>query len=352
MASAGEKPVDKAEFRTSGLASIWKIISNRLPQWCFEVLEVAYNFYSLPTILMGIRKHRPSFLYERYAFFHFSGELSSRLTGVPLILEVNEVSGVKRARKQTFVGLCRHIEKVVFSGAEQIYTVSSFLKDRIKERYGRDDVIVMPNAVDASILGRPTRREEIRSKYGLGEKIVLGFAGWFDEWDRLDILIEVFGVLQRRHDVALLLIGDGKLRASLEAQANALGGGKIVFTGPVGRSEIFDYLDAVDIPVFPHSNDFGSPVVLFEFMSLGKPVVAPETPPLLDVLRNGRNAILFPPLEKGKLIESIDRLIRDGTLRRTLGDRARLDISTRYTWKSNATTILSVLHGKNIISEK
>ncbi len=347
MAMAGEKPVDKSEFRTTGMDSVWKFVSNRLPQWLFEILEIVYNLFSLPALWISIRKNRPAFIYERYAFFHFAGGLISRLTGVPLILEVNEVSGIKRARRQIFLRFCECFEKRVFERAAIIFTVSSFLKNRILERSGGEKVVVMPNAVDAAVLNRKTRREEIRKKHGLGSSVVLGFAGWFDEWDRLDLLIEAYGVLRDRHDMAVLLIGDGKIRSSLEEHVLSLGGNaRVYFTGPVARAEIFDYLDAVDIPVFPHSNDFGSPVVLFEFMSLGKPVVAPGLPPMRDVLQDGNNGLLFPPLDKEKLQEAMKRLIEDGNLRRILGETARSCVASRHTWAANAAGILRTIEGR------
>ena len=43
------------------------------------------------------------------------------------------------------------------------------------------------------------------------------------------------------------------------------------FTGAVPRKEVYEYLSLLDVAVLPHSNDFGSPVVMFEFMGSASP---------------------------------------------------------------------------------
>jgi glycosyltransferase involved in cell wall biosynthesis len=117
----------------------------------------------------------------------------------------------------------------------------------------------------------------------------------------------------------------------------------VVFSGPVSRKDIIHHLDAVDIGVLPHSNQFGSPLILFEMMALGKPIVAPSLPPIDDVIDHELNGLLFDPLNTDMLLKRIRTLLDDTSLSRRLGDRAREICFSRYTWEANARIVLQSL---------
>jgi glycosyltransferase involved in cell wall biosynthesis len=179
-------------------------------------------------------------------------------------------------------------------------------------------------------------------RYSLQDRLTIGFAGWFDAWDRLDLLIDVFSRLRGAHpSLALLLIGDGAITGALRAQVRAQGLEQdVVFTGAVSRQDVYDVMSLLDVAVLAHSNDFGSPVVLFEFMGLGIPIVAPRLEPILDVHGSGDTALLFDPLDADGLTAALDRLLRDPDLRRATAERARARLLSEHTWDRNAQRIL------------
>ena len=69
---------------------------------------------------------------------------------------------------------------------------------------------------------------------------IIGFVGWFAEWDRLDKLIEVFNrVSTQMKNVTLMLVGDGHIRTDLEKLIEKYGiGEKVVMTGSVARENV------------------------------------------------------------------------------------------------------------------
>ena len=139
----------------------------------------------------------------------------------------------------------------------------------------------------------------------------------------------------------MVLIGDGPVLAEIR-QLIARDGltPHVTFTGPVARDRIYEYLSLIDIAVLPHSNDFGSPVVMFEFMGLKIPVVAPLLPPIEDVHTQGETAILFEPLNAEKCRQAIESLITDPVLRQQLAQRAYQKLQSDHTWHRNAALIL------------
>lgn len=337
-------PVDKTRVKTQGVQSLWKMLSRRLPNFLFELTEVAYNIPAWWRLRKLLRRERFDLIYERYAFYLLAGAWLARRHGIPFVLEANEVSGIAhRARPQSYPRLCAAFERRLFARCTGILAVSSHLKGRILHQGVPDArVRVVPNAFDAGKLSARARQPELRERYRLDGRVVVGFAGWFDRWDRLDILIDVAAELKLEYpQLALLLIGDGPVAPALRAHAAQRGiEGDVVFTGAVPRTEVHDYINLLDIAVLPHSNDFGSPVVMFEFMALRKPIVAPRLEPILDVHRDGVTALLFDPLNAAGLAAAVRRYLRDPTLRQTIADRAYTKLRTEHTWDRNAAAIL------------
>lgn len=342
MKEYGEKPLDKASEETKGIKTLWKSISKYAPEILFEVLEILYNIYAIIRIKKIVKQKRVDIIYERNAYFLFAGAFIARHYKIPLVVEVNEVVGIRRARPLILRVIATSIEKYVFEKSKVIFAVSSLLKSKINS-CTTCPVIVTPNAVDPSRFNNKSNRDEIRRKFCLEDRIVLGFAGWFDWWDRLDLLL----LAQKKiidlgyTNVSTIIIGEGLRLSELKEMSKQLGiDDRVIFTGAVNRKEIIDYLDAIDIGVLPHSNDFGSPVVLFEMMALGKIIVAPSLMPIQDVIVHGTNGFMFPPLDSDMMAKTISDIIINYKAMKNIGDRAREITLKEHTWDNNASVII------------
>jgi glycosyltransferase involved in cell wall biosynthesis len=348
---AHSTPVDKSHVRTGGMQTLWKLVSKYLPNFLFEIAEILYNVPAYRRLDAVLASQKFDLIYERYAFYLVVGALLARKHGVPLVVEANEVSGiVSRARRQSYPALCSRFERFLFARCAGIHTVSSHLRNMIlKQKVPEDRVRVVPNAFDVAKVEGIGKSDELLKKLDIRSRLVIGFAGWFDHWDRLDFFVEVFRGLRQSHsNTVLLLIGDGPVLREVRELVNAYGlTGDVVLTGAVPRSDIYRHLCLMDIAVLPHSNDFGSPVVMFEFMGLRIPVVAPRLAPIEDIHRDGDTALLFDPLDAGQCRGAIERLVASPALRDQLAERAYRKLTTCHTWHRNAELILhsaGILH--------
>jgi glycosyltransferase involved in cell wall biosynthesis len=130
-------------------------------------------------------------------------------------------------------------------------------------------------------------------------------------------------VLDRRPNARFYLAGEGPLREALEAQARQLGlGGRFVFVGFV--RDVARLLSAFDLSVFPSLWE-GTPLTVFETLAAGKPIVATDADGLLDVLADGRDALVVPKRDAAALADRIVRLIDEPA------ERARLSAAARVT---------------------
>jgi glycosyltransferase involved in cell wall biosynthesis len=341
LAQGTSVPADKARVAERGIRRLWAWASRQAPQLLFEFLELAYNLYSLFRLAPLLR--RPgAILYERYAFFHVAGIALARLYGRSVMLEVNEVAGIPRARGLVLLTLARWAERAVLVRADAVLVVSSYLADEVRRRGARASCVhVIPNAVDAEWLAAPCGASRVRAARGLDSSVVVGFVGWFDEWDRLEVLVDVVADLRARHeDLRLMLVGTGPAVPALVRRIRERGAeGAVVVTGPLPHHEVRNHIDAMDICVLADSNPFGSPIVLFEFMGRGKAVVAPELRPITDVVEHGRTGWIVPRSDWSQLAHAIERLVEDAEARRTLGRNAREKVRSQHTWVANGRRV-------------
>jgi glycosyltransferase involved in cell wall biosynthesis len=199
-------------------------------------------------------------------------------------------------------------------------------------------ILVLPNAVSEDELAIATQPFPLKLPPA---SFLLGFTGWLVEWHRLDFLIDALAAPQFS-SVILVLIGDGPLRPALESQAHTLGV-RLHFTGPLPHSSIPAALRSMDACVVPHSNSYRSPIKLFEFMAQQRPVIAPRTEPIESVVTDGRDALLFTPLDVASFRLTLQKLLDSSALRQSIGASARSLIEQKHTWERNAAQILSRL---------
>lgn len=342
---AGDRPLDKSQVKTSGINSLWKILSSQAPQFCFELFEIAYNAYAILKLSLEILRKRPiALLYERNANFLFAGAVVSMIFNVPLFIEVNEVAGLKRARPLCFKKTAEKIEAFTFSKATTLFAVSSYLQKLILTRTPHADVRVLPNAIDPArfLTADPA---EVKARYHLDGKTVLGFVGWFDRWDRLDMLIDLQKQLvSHNYNTVLMLVGDGPVVSSLREKINMENLERhVIMTGPVPKKEVANFIAAVDIGIFAHSNEFGSPIALFEMMAMGVCVIAPRLDPILDVVQDGVNGVVFNTLDAYDLYDKTSRILDNAAEIKKIGTRAKEMVFSNYTWDKNAAAILSAI---------
>ena len=276
--TAGTNPF--AEKKRRGFFSR---LAAHAPALLFELLEIAYNAVSYFPNRAALTRENCTLIYERHAFFLCATAFLAQRRRIPLVVEVNELAGDERVRADPWLlPLARLADRLTFQRASLIVTVSPHLRRRITALgIAPEKILVLPNAVSAESLDAPADGAPIRARHHCADAVVIGFVGWFVAWHRLDNLLTQFATLATDDPrLRLMLVGDGTLRETLAAQATALGiPDRVIFTGPVPHAEIPAHLAAMDICVVPHSNEYRSPIKLFESMARARATVAPRTEP-------------------------------------------------------------------------
>ncbi len=327
--------------------SRWKTIIRFFPGVLFELMELFYNLISFRQLKKQVETQPFDMIYERYAFFHFAGAWIAK-QGIPFFLEINFTCDTPLYRKRSFFirPIQKKIEEMIFARADGLIVVSQGLKEQlIKKGIAPDKIVVTPNAVDETFLVETHSGETIRQQLQLVGKKVVGFVGGFYPWHGLDLLIAVLPDIARKvPHVALLLIGDGPLQKVIKEEVHRIGmDGFVVFTGQIPHEALPQYIAAFDLGVMPDSNDYGSPMKIYEYMAMGKPVVAPKLPPLEEGIIDDETGLLFPPKDRKGLAAAIVTLLCDQGRCRAMGEAARQHVKRNHTWKRNAEIVLDLL---------
>ena len=123
--------------------------------------------------------------------------------------------------------------------------------------------------------------------------------------------------LLRHGSARLRVLGDGPLRAELEAQISELGlDGSVELVGEV--ADVRPYLMQADIFVLSSRSE-GMPISVLEAMASGLPVVASDVGGLGEVVVEGESGFLVSPEETTGLADRLSLLVSDEALRKRLG---------------------------------
>jgi len=298
-----------------------------------------------------IERADPDFIYQRYARFSWAGVVAANRTKRPLFLEYNG-SEVWVGRHWDRVGsldLLERYERLNLDAAARIFVVSDVERRNLKARgVAAEKIIVNPNGVDVGRFRPGVGGAEARRELGIrDDEIVAGFVGTFGPWHGVEKLAEAIKLIPAHEQVRFLFVGSGSMHLEVEQRLEVeVASGRVIFTGAVGHDSVPGLLDACDILVAPHvpladgSEFFGSPTKIFEYMAMGKGIVASRLGQIGEVLADGETALLVEPGNVEELRAAILRLVASAELRRRLGANARAAAEREHTWTHNAQRVL------------
>jgi glycosyltransferase involved in cell wall biosynthesis len=241
-------------------------------------------------------------------------------------------------------------ETRILHAVDGILPISEALADELASRgIPRDKMTTIPNGIDTDALGDPPRDEDLRRRLGLEGKVVVGYLGNLDHWrEGIDVLIEALGRLRRRgrHDVAVLVVGDGIRREALERLARERGlTDRVVFTGRVPHAEVGGYYRQMDVFANPRVEEraarYITPLKPYEAMALGLPVLVSDLPALREIVDPPNRGAVAPPGDPDALADAIVALVDDPAQRERLGAAGREWVRRERSWAANGPRYLA-----------
>lgn len=322
-------------------------IKRNIPGAAYELLELAYNLHAFVRLWAAVRSHRPDVIYERFSLFLFAGIWVRRLTGIPLLLEVNSPLYEERANNDGLKlhRLGRWAQRLLWNSVDMVLPVTEVLAGMVRDTgVSAGRITVIPNGIDPARFANAPTTDEAKRALGLQPGLVLGFTGFIRGWNAVDRIIDVAAEHGDRLGLHVLVVGDGPAHDDLVKHAEQRGvADRLTITGVVGRNDIAARVAAIDIAVIPGLTPYSSPLKLFEYMVLGRAIVAPDTPNIREILTDGKDSVLFDPTSKGAMEVALLRLAEDNALRARIGAAARARVlEAPLTWRHNAERVVAL----------
>lgn len=343
-------PVKGEPGRVGPNAGLLSKIKKSAPPFVFELLQIGYNLVTYRKMARAIDATKPDFVYERYALYNFGAILAAKRRGVKVILEVNTAYASAWAKyfKVYFQGFATRIEDYIFSRADAIITVTKELREKLRDGGVACRIEVMHNGVDLKAFNPGVSSPALKKELGLeGASCVVGFVGTLNKWHGIDLLMDAIpAVVNKDPGVRFLVVGEGLMKEEFQGFVKTKGLDKFVrFAGRRPHREIPGLVGVMDIGLMPNSNDYGSPMKIFEYMAMGKVTVAPSIPTIREIIDSPKEGVLFKPGDLSGFTDALLMLSSDEAMRRRIGEAAYKKVSENFTWKSNAMGILRIYDG-------
>jgi len=268
-----------------------------------------------------------------------------------------------RVKTRLFLGIERLLARLA---TDRIVVVSTQQLREINETFRvgqRQQFAVIPLGIDTNAFADwQERRPRLRAELKVSDsELLVGIVGRLTEVKNHALFLRAAAscrVLVKTRRVRFVIIGDGKLRSALEAQAKSLlPVDDVVFLGT--RNDPENFYPALDIVALTSLNE-GTPLTLIEAMANARPVIATEVGGVVDLLgpivSTGTAEAGYRICERGLLAKSEDaeglarglaRFIEDESLRAALGARGR-DFVLRNYAKERLLADMAQLYGQLI----
>ena len=120
-------------------------------------------------------------------------------------------------------------------------------------------------------------------------------------------------------NLKIFIVGYGEYMKNLKELVAQFGLKEdVIFTGQVPKEEVFDYINIMDICVAPSAAWYQSPIKIFEYGAMGKPILGPDTAAVREVMKPDKDGILVEPTVESvkyglkKLLNSKDLREKNG----------------------------------------
>jgi glycosyltransferase involved in cell wall biosynthesis len=269
-----------------------------------------------------------------------SGPISVAIPGLiahylrrrPFVFEVRDLwpegaISLGLLRNPVLVYLARLMERICYRAAVRVVVLSEGMAQWIERRYGIRNVVVVPNASDNHMVG-VARTDEILPPWARGKQIVL-YAGTMGLINVCGLIVDMARILEDRqaNDIAVVMIGEGKERPELEAQARALGLRNIHFMGQLSKEVMMQWLERslCSILLVRNLEVLGtcSPNKLFDSFAAGTPMIQNTEGWIKDLIDREDCGINVPPDNAKAMADAVLRLACNPEERRRISVNAR-----------------------------
>jgi glycosyltransferase involved in cell wall biosynthesis len=320
-----------------------------------------YNIFLIPYFLYQNHKNQFDTVYT-YKGLHLTPFFMSQLSGCAWIADFRtkptgqakewaRLSNASHFVIRLYYELHEIFYKNTLSYASAIITLSEPIKSELCESYDINPtrIHLVPLGVDSNEFSPKCTHD------GYTEPLDIVYIGSIGPKRGIDTCIHAVASEELETDVRLHLVGDGTeedLQQLRDTSREHGADSKIEWHGYIDHSLIPQILDEMDVAVSPLPNHdsykVSSPAKIFEYLSMGLPIICSDIRAHRHLLTEGKTAFFFEPESKSSFIQSINRISElDSTTWQKIHKEARSE-GKYHDWSNRMRTIESVVENSGI----
>jgi glycosyltransferase involved in cell wall biosynthesis len=295
-------------------------------------------------------------LYERMGWMGYGGAIASQRSGQPLILEVNgdhlaefETYGVAPQGLQRRASL--QLMRWATNQAAWVVATGEGWRRKFVERWHYDPAktTVIENG---SLVVDLLKRADLATFQPVDPAateipVRLAYLGAFEPWHGIRVLIDALSeVVKVTSQVHLELVGDGPLRSEIEESTAKYGLEQhVTLHGFLPITQAAPILSRCEVGVSPYCGRVEySGLKLLDYKAAGLATIASGAAGEPVVLRHGETGWIVPPCDVADLASAIVTMVHDTSLRRCIGQAARLEAESQHSWRHTVEQLQGIFH--------
>jgi len=247
-----------------------------------------------------------------------------------------QLTNFKFTKFKVLIDLFEILERKTIENSDALITICPELFNYVNELYPEKKQVLIENVADNSdVFDQPESEDlNIREKYKLDSKTIVLYAGTFEPYQGLDLLIESSKeVLAKTKNVTFTLVGGNP--GQVEHYRRLVKKNNLtdhyVFTGQVTPELVPKFLDMADILVTPRIEGNNTPLKIYSYLRSGKPIVATNHITHTQVLNN--DVAVLTECDADSFAKGLIEVIDDEKLRYDIAKNAKALAEEKYSYE-------------------
>jgi len=244
-----------------------------------------------------------------------------------------QLTNFKFTKIKFLINLFESLERRTIENSDALITICPELFNYVTEGYPDKKQVLIENVADNSSVFGETDSEKvnIREKYNLNSKTIILYAGTFEPYQGLDLLIESSKQVVTKNDqVTFAMVGGnpGQVEHYQKLVKKSQMSDFFVFAGQVKPGMVPQFLDVADILVTPRIEGNNTPLKIYSYLRSGKPIVATNHVTHTQVLND--DVAMLTDCNADSFAEGLIEIIENEPLRQKIAENAKLLADEKY----------------------